>query len=253
MKNKQKFPENLAEEINLEISQNLEKEKLFLKIDYCPMCLCALCLPALCIFPPFYSIWFTVYTVVRYSWERSCYEYPNAAIWNTISGWLTSWLSLSHSLSRDIIPPHTQGNVISNVTSQALELKCLSAPNKFSRWTQRRKRATILSFPYSKWFVTSECRTGQAQQQLSEEKMPTTVLGPHTVLSQHCISCSGLKELPNVRNCGPSQEGLKWAHQTSKALFTILSLSYSPSDRQGQPTALNILLGLQQVTNCTSV
>lgn len=43
MKNKQKFPENLAEEINVEISQNLEKEKLVLKIDYTVLCVCVQC------------------------------------------------------------------------------------------------------------------------------------------------------------------------------------------------------------------
>lgn len=170
--------------------------------------------------------------------------------------WISQCSNLEHNFWLTyllVILPHAQGNVISNVTSQALEPKCLSMPNKFSRWMQRRKGATILSFPYSRWFVTSECRTEQAQQQLSEGSMPTTVLGLHTALLQHCSSCSGVLELPNIGNSAPSQEGLKWAHQTSKAPFTILSLSYSPSDRQGQPPALNILLTLQQVTSCTSV
>lgn len=44
--------------------------------------------------------------------------------------------------------------------------------HKSPRWMQRRKAATILSFPYSKWFVTCECRTGQAQQELSEGNKP---------------------------------------------------------------------------------
>lgn len=167
--------------------------------------------------------------------------------------WLTSWLFLSHSLSRDVIPPHAQGNLISNVTSQALEPKCLSMPNKFSRWMQRRKGATILSFPYSKWFVSCECRTEQAQQQLSEGNMPTIVLGPHTVLLQHCISCSGLKELwscPTQKTVVHHKRAWNGHTRQVKLFFTILSLSYSPSERQGQSTALNILLTLLQVTAC---
>lgn len=41
--NKQKFPENLAEEIHLENSQNIEKEKLLFNIGYTVLCVCVHC------------------------------------------------------------------------------------------------------------------------------------------------------------------------------------------------------------------
>lgn len=111
-------------------------------------------------------------------WPSQCSNF------STITDWFTSCLSPSHSLRRGKIPGHAQGNVISNVTSSALEPKCLSLPNKSPRWMQRRRRATILSFPYSKWFVTCECRTEEAQQDLSEGNMPWI---PRNTVLLHCF------------------------------------------------------------------
>lgn len=117
----------------------------------------------------------------------------------------------------------------------------------------REEREPQFCLPYSKWFVSCECRTEQAQQQLSEENMPTVVLGPHTVLLQHCISCSGLKELwscPTQKTVVHHKRAWNGHTRQVKLFFTILSLSCSPSERQGQSTALNILLTLLQVTAC---
>lgn len=54
---KQKFPEDLAEEINLENSQNLEKEKLLFKIGYTLLCVCVHCEDQLYVFFPHSTVY----------------------------------------------------------------------------------------------------------------------------------------------------------------------------------------------------
>lgn len=119
---------------------------------------------------------------------------------------------------------------------------------KFSRWMQRRKGATVLPFPNFKWLgMMLQNRAGTAETE-QRKHFPPQLQVPAVL--QHSSSCVSHKELWRQPTQGTAAHHSKASsgHSSQARLFLIiLSLSHSLSVQQDQPTALHILLALQQV------